>query len=190
MSKTSILANTRIRLANTKDAAAILAIYSPFCLADSPVSFEFVPPSVIEMAERIEKTLASLPWLVWVEDGNVSGYAYASAHRQRAAYQWSVDVSAYIDASKRNAGVGSGLYSSLFEILRLQGYFNAYAGITLPNPASVRLHEKMGFSPVGTYRQVGYKGGSWHDVAWYELCLQAKVVNPPAPTPLTQIDFI
>jgi phosphinothricin acetyltransferase len=184
----SILANAHIRLANTKDAERIQEIYAPFCLEDSPVSFEVEPPSLKEMAERIETILQSLPWLVWLEDGEVLGYAYASPHKNRAAYQWSVDVSAYIDATIRGSGVGASLYESLFNILRLQGYFNAYAGITLPNPASVRLHEKMGFTPVGTYRQVGYKGGSWHDVAWYELVLRPKVLDPPCPIPLPQIE--
>jgi phosphinothricin acetyltransferase len=179
--------NKCIRLANKNDAEQILAIYAPFCFDHSPVSFETVPPSLKEMEQRIEKTLESLPWLVWQENGQVLGYAYASPHRNRAAYQWSVDVSAYIDANKRRSGVGSTLYDSLFAILRSQGYFNAYAGITLPNPASVKLHEKMGFSLVGTYRQVGHKGGSWHDVAWYELALKPKDANPPAPITLPQI---
>jgi len=190
MSNSSILANARIRLANTKDAERIRDIYAPFCLANSPVSFEVEPPSVKEMAERIENILQALPWLVWIEAGQVLGYAYASPHKNRAAYQWSVDVSAYIDATKRASGVGSSLYESLFKILRWQGYFNAYAGITLPNPGSVRLHEKMGFTLVGTYRQVGYKGGSWHDVAWYELELKPKEIDPPPPIPLPQIDAI
>jgi L-amino acid N-acyltransferase YncA len=179
--------NSNIRLATKADAEQILAIYAPFCLSHSPVSFEYVPPSLTEMGQRIENTLESLPWLVWDENGQVLGYAYASVHRSRAAYQWSVDVSAYIEASKRKSGVGSSLYAALFDILRLQGYFNAYAGITLPNTGSVKLHEKMGFSLVGTYHRVGLKGGQWLDVAWYELELQTKTNDPPAPLPLPKI---
>jgi L-amino acid N-acyltransferase YncA len=98
----------------------------------------------------------------------------------RAAYQWSVDVSVYIHAQVRRSGVGRGLYRSLFALLVLQGFYQAYAGITLPNPASVGLHESLGFQPVGVYRAVGYKLGAWHDVGWWQLTLQARV---PAPEP-------
>jgi len=181
--------DSRIRLANTKDAPAILAIYSPFCLEQSHVSFEVVPPTLKDMQERIETILEGLPWLVWVEEEKVLGYAYAAPHKPRAAYRWSVDVSAYIDPAKRKGGVGSSLYKTLFEILRLQGYFNAYAGITLPNPGSVGLHEKMGFTLVGTYQQVGYKGGAWHDVAWYELALKPKIGEPAEPIPLPRLSI-
>jgi len=184
-----LLANSCIRLATTKDAPAILSIYAPFCLEESHVSFEVVPPSLQDMEQRIETVLSSMPWLVWVENDQVLGYAYASAHKPRAAYRWSVDVSAYIDPSKRKSGVGSSLYKSLFEILRQQGYFNAYAGITLPNPGSVGLHEKMGFTLVGTYQHVGYKGGAWHDVAWYELALKPIMIDPPEPIPFPELSF-
>jgi L-amino acid N-acyltransferase YncA len=110
--------------------------------------------------------------------GEVLGYAYASAHRTRAAYQWSVDVSVYVQAQVQRSGVGCALYSSLFKLLTLQGFYNAYAGITLPNPGSVGLHESLGFRPVGMYRAVGYKLGAWHDVGWWQLTLQAPTLSP------------
>jgi L-amino acid N-acyltransferase YncA len=124
-----------------------------------------------------------MPWLVCEHRGELLGYAYASPHRVRAAYQWSVDVSVYIHAQARRSGVGRGLYRSLFALLTLQGFYHAYAGITLPNPASVGLHESLGFQPVGVYRSVGYKLGAWHDVGWWQLALQERV---PAPEPPLQ----
>jgi L-amino acid N-acyltransferase YncA len=128
-----------IRLANELDAEQILAIYAPFC-RDSPVSFETQPPTLGEMRQRIVKTVKRFPWLVLEEDGQLLGYAYASAHRERAAYGWSVDVSVYIREGLRRRGLGRVLYTSLFAILKLQGYYNALAGTTLPNPGSIGLH--------------------------------------------------
>jgi phosphinothricin acetyltransferase len=112
------------------------------------------------------------------------GYAYASRHRERAAYQWSVDTTVYVRQGRQRRGVGRALYTALLGVLPLQGYVNAYAGVTLPNPASVGLHTAMGFQPVGTYRRVGWKLGRWHDVAWFQRPLGAGPVDdgvPPAP---------
>ncbi len=162
-----------IRLARSDDAGQMLEIYAPF-IRDNAVSFELDVPTVAEFASRVSATLETLPWLVCEAEGTVLGYAYASKHRERAAYQWSVDVSAYITEDYRRRGVGRALYTSLFACLRLQGYFNAYGGITLPNTASVRLHEAMGFTHVGTYRDVGHKFGTWHSVGWWELALQTR----------------
>jgi phosphinothricin acetyltransferase len=114
------------------------------------------------------------------------GYVYASPHRARAAYCWSVDVSVYTSSKYRRQGVGRALYTSLFACLRLQGLYNAYAGITLPNPGSVGLHESFGFDLVGIYREVGYKSGQWHDVGWWQMALQPRIMEPPAPTMLPQ----
>lgn len=168
-----------IRLATPEDAEPVHAIYIPFVL-ETPVSFEVDPPSVDEICGRIVNTLARLPWLVYENEGRVLGFVYASTHRARIAYQWSVDVSVYIDAQSRRGGIGRALYTSLFECLRLQGFYNAYAWITLPNPASVGLHEAMGFQSVGVYRSVGCKQGVWHDVGWWHLALQE---HAPAPQP-------
>lgn len=169
-----------IRLATEHDADQIRAIYAPFCDDSSPTSFETQAPDGDEMRRRIAKTLARHPWLVCDRGGEVLGFVYAGTHRERAAYAWSADVSVYVRDGLRRSGVGRALYTSLFQALRLQGYYNAFAGITLPNPGSVGLHEALGFEPVGTYRDVGYKGGRWHDVAWWRLPL----LDPtPAPSP-------
>jgi len=113
--------------------------------------------------------------------GGIAGYAYASRHRERRAYQWSVDVSCYVDARFRRRGVGGALYRVLLALLARQGFFNAYAGITLPNAASVALHESAGFRPIGVYRRVGYKLGAWHDVGWWGREIAAPRDDPPEP---------
>jgi L-amino acid N-acyltransferase YncA len=169
-----------IRLASEEDAPQVLAIYAPFC-RNTPVSFETREPTLEEMRQRIRKTLASFPWLVCDQEGQVLGYAYASPHREREAYRWSVDVSVYVRDGLRRKGIGRALYTSLFAMLRLQGYYRALAGTTLPNPGSIGLHQAMGFQPVGSYQKIGYKCGAWHDVAWWQLALREPGSAPEPP---------
>lgn len=176
----------RIRLATEADAAAVARIYAPFC-ESTAVSFETSAPSSEEMASRIRAVVAQWPWLVLEDRGNVAGYAYATKHRDRAAYMWAVDTAIYIDDGHRGRGVGRALYMALFDLLRVQGYFKACAGITLPNPASVGLHTAVGFIEVGVYRGIGYKNGAWHDVGWYELALQPERDNPALPKPISEV---
>jgi L-amino acid N-acyltransferase YncA len=178
--------NAVIRLATPDDALGVHAIYAPV-VRETAISFELEPPTVEEMQKRIMKTLERWPWLVCEYRGKLLGYVYASQHREREAYQWSVDVSVYIQARVRRAGVGRALYRSLFKLLALQGFYQAYAGITLPNPASVGLHESLGFQPVGVYRTVGYKLGAWHDVGWWQLALQPQATLPQPPVDLSTV---
>jgi phosphinothricin acetyltransferase len=178
-----VAAGALIRLACADDGAALAAIYAPAVVARA-TSFEADPPDGAEMARRVERLLARTPWLVLALDGAVAGYAYAGPHRDRTAYQWSVEVSAYVRADARRSGVARALYASLFEVLARQGFRNAYAGITLPNAASVRLHEAVGFEAVGVYRGVGYKHGAWHDVVWLSRALGPHAPEPAVPTPL------
>ena len=175
-----------IRLARAEDAKAVQAIYAPI-VRDTPISFEVEPPSVDEMGARIETTLTRYPWLVHERAGAVDGYVYASAHRTRAAYQWSVDTTVYVHESARRGGVGRALYGVLLALLRLQGFTRAYAGITLPNAGSVGVHEAVGFRPLAVYRGVGFKLGQWHDVGWWELHLQPLPAAPSPPVPLPTI---
>ncbi len=174
-----------IRLARPDDASTMVDIYAPF-IRDNAVSFELEVPTVAEFADRVSATFKTLPWLVCEAEGTVVGYAYGSKHRDRAAYQWSVDVSLYITEDYRRRGVGRALYTSLFACLQLQGYFNAYAGITLSNPASVGMHEAMGFTHIGTFQDVGHKFGTWHSVGWWELSLQERT-SPAALISLPDI---
>lgn len=175
-----------IRLASLADSAAIAAIYAPI-VAETTISFEYEPPSAAAMGERITSTLTQYPWLVCTIDDVVAGYAYAGLHRKRTAYQWSTEVSAYVSADYRQRGVGKALYTSLFALLAVQGYINAYAGITMPNPPSVRLHRSVGFKHVGVYHNVGFKFGAWHDTTWWERPLQEHSLEPSPPQPITAI---
>lgn len=177
-----------IRLATPADAEGIQAIYAPI-VRDTIVSFELEPPSVEEMRSRIVATLERFPWLVCGDGGVVAGYAYASAHRTRAAYQWAVDVSVYNHEAYRGRGVGRALYTALLAILRAQGFQQACAGIALPNEASVGLHEAMGFLPVGVYEDIGYKLGAWHPVGWWQAGLGGRPDGSPRPpTALPNLD--
>jgi phosphinothricin acetyltransferase len=173
----------KIRFAEPADAGAILAIYAPYC-ESTPVSFEIVAPSLDEMRRRMEKVLVQYPWLVCEIDGRVVGYVYASQHRERAAYRWAVDVAVYVAVEHHRRCVGRALYTSLFQILREQGYFKAYAGITLPNPGSVRLHESVGFEPIGVFPGEGFKLGAWRDVGWWGRALCPETAEPTEPLPI------
>lgn len=172
-----------IRFATVDDAPAIAAIYEPI-VRHTAISFEIEPPSSGEMSSRIAKVQAFAPWLVCTSEPEVVSYAYATKHRERAAYQWSVEVSAYVRDGCRGSGIGAALYTSLFELLRLQGFCNAYAGITLPNPASVALHSRLGFTTIGVFGKIGFKAGAWHDVLWMHREVAPRDADPEAPTPL------
>jgi L-amino acid N-acyltransferase YncA len=175
-----------IRLAVEADAEAIQAIYAPYVL-ETVISFELEPPDVTTMRERINKTLETHAWLVCEHKGEIVGYAYASKHRERHAYQWSVDVTAYVRPEFHRSGIGRGLYTSLFPLLCLQGYFSAFAGIALPNDASIGLHKAVGFEPIGVYPNVGYKFDKWHNVAWLGRALQPPAASPTPPRPLAEV---
>ena len=175
-----------IRLASDGDAAAVAGIYAPF-VDGNATSFEAEPPSAEEMRRRIAETMEMYPWLVCDCDGVIAGYAYASWHRTRLAYRWSVETSVYVDANFRRRGVARGLYTSLFAILAAQGFVNAYAGITLPNAPSVALHEGLGFLPLAVYRGVGFKMGQWHDVGWWQYVVNSHPASPEPPKPLADV---
>jgi phosphinothricin acetyltransferase len=168
---------TVVRLADpARDAAAVAAIYRP-AVVDGLASFEEVAPTPDEMAARMRAILERTPWLVAERAGVVVGYAYAGPHHDRAGYRWSVNISVYVAASARGVGIGRTLYDRLLALLRRQGFVNVYAGITLPNAASVALHEAIGMRRIGVYERVGYKHGAWRDVAWYGV----RLTEPPGP---------
>jgi L-amino acid N-acyltransferase YncA len=177
-----------IRLADPeRDAPVVVAIYRR-SVEGGPASFEEVAPHAAEMTRRIRRTLARTPWLVAEDnDGKVVGYAYAGTHHERPGYRWAANISVYVAEAARGQGVGRRLYDELLDILRRQGFVNVYAGITLPNPASVALHEAIGMRRIGVYERVGFKLGAWHDVAWYGLRLSDPVGVPPDPTPLPEL---
>jgi phosphinothricin acetyltransferase len=178
-----------IRFARPDDAAGILAIYRPYCDSNT-VSFEIVAPSVEQMSQRIERIMAQHPWVIGEIDGEAAGYVYASQHRERAAYRWMVDVAVYISPNHRRRNLGKALYAALIDVLRAQGYFKAFAGITLPNAASVRLHESVGFTPIAVYRGVGFKLGQWLDVGWWQLDLQPERDDPQEPRAFREMQHL
>lgn len=173
-----------LRLATPTDAAGVQSIYAPL-VRDTAISFQEEPPTVDEIAERIRVTLAQFPWLVVEDDEGVAGYAYASPHRGRAAYRWSVEVSIYVHARCRRRGLGQVLYGTLLPMLAAQGFVTAWAGVTLPNDASEALHRAVGFEEVGTYVNVGYKHGIWRDTRWYRYALRPLPDPPSEPLPLS-----
>jgi phosphinothricin acetyltransferase len=174
-----------IRIAAPADAAGCLAIYRPF-IETSHTTFETEVPSVEEFARRIESTLGERPWLVAEEDGRMAGYAYASPVKDRAAYQWSVEVAIYVASDARRRGVGRALYAALFRCLAGQGFVNAVGVIALPNDASVALHESLGFEKIAHLKQIGFKRGAWHDSGWWQKRLATPPSQPEPPRPLAR----
>ena len=169
-----------IRLATPHDAEAVHAIYAPI-VRETPISFEYDVPTVADMEARIQSVLQKRPWLVYERAGEVLGYVYATTFRDRLAYQWGAEVSVYVRPDAQRRGIARGLYTALFDILRLQGYFTAVAGATLPNPGTEKLHEAMGFQLLGVYPRAGYKFNRWHDVIFWYLHLQHPPNEPHEP---------
>ncbi|HWF24648.1 MAG TPA: arsinothricin resistance N-acetyltransferase ArsN1 family B [Solirubrobacteraceae bacterium] len=165
-----------------RDGAACAGVYAPY-VRDTVISLEETPPDAAEMTARIERIERTHPFLVAEDEGRVVGFAYGSIHRERAAYRWATDVSVYIDAGSHRRGIGRALYETLFALLRAQNLLIASAGITLPNDASVAIHEAFGFVPVGVYRNIGFKFGAWRDVGWWQLELSPQRDGEPPPEP-------
>jgi phosphinothricin acetyltransferase len=175
-----------LRLARAGDVPAMLAIYAPL-VRDTTISFEYEPPTLAEMTQRLQTIQRDYPWLVCERDGQVAGYAYASAFRARAAYRWTAEVTIYMHPDHAGRGLATALYRALFDRLRAQGLRTAVAVITLPNPRSVALHERLGFQPVGVFQNAGFKHGQWLDTGWWQLALGSgsapDAPRPPAPDP-------
>ena len=160
-----------VRDADAADAAAIAAIYQPYVLETS-ISFEEQAVEASVMAERIAATqVAGLPWIVACHDGKLIGYAYASKWRARPAYRHAVETSVYVAREDHGRGAGRALYTALLTRLRADGLHLAIAGIALPNPASIVLHERFGFEKAAHFKQVGFKFGQWRDVGYWQLLL-------------------
>lgn len=169
--------NHIIRMATPSDSEAILKIYAPY-IEETAVSFETETPSAAEFARRIEEIIEKYPYLLYQIDGEIVGYAYASRHRERAAYLYDTDVSIYVLPQYHGCGAAYKLYNCLFAILKELGYYNAYAAYTVPNEKSRRFHEKFGFKLIGTHHKTGYKFGKWHDVVWLEKVINEHGENP------------
>lgn len=174
------------RLATPGDGAACAAIYAPYVTGTS-ISFELVPPEAAAMQERITRTMERTPWVVVELDGIVRAYAYGTRHRDRPAYDWTVETAVYVDREHTGHGLGRAAMEPLLDVLRLQGVHLVVAGITPPNPASVRLHETLGFERVGLFEAIGWKQGRWHGVEWFALELAARADDPAPLVPLPHL---
>lgn len=175
-----------IRLINESDAQATLAIYKPYVL-NTIITFEHEVPTLAEYLQRIKTNTAEYPWLVCLYNNNIIGYAYASKHRSKAAYQWSPESTVYMSPAFHRKGIARMLYETLFSLLRLQGYFNVYAGVSLPNEKSIGFHKALGFSEIGIFKKAGYKLGNWHDTHWFQLHLSEHILDPPNPKTISEI---
>lgn len=176
----------QIRLARPEDCGALLAIYAPY-VTGSAVTFEYTVPDRESFCSRIQATLEQFPWLVCEIGGKIAGYAYASPFQKRAAYQWDAELSVYVSPSFHRQGVAGALYNTLLPLLEMQGYYNLYALITLPNPASIGFHQSYGFETAGIYHGTGFKFGKWHDMAVLEKRLRdpsyTGIPEKPVPFP-------
>jgi len=175
-----------IRIARDEDAAAIHAIYAP-SIIDGVATFETVPPGVSKMRERIRARLLHYPWLVWDEGGEVLAYAYAGRFRERAAYDWIAETSIYVRGDSHRRGIARRLYGVLLETMCLQGINQAVGVITLPGMVSVAMHEAMGFTSAGVWRQCGYKLGQWWDVGVWQKQLRTPAATPEPIIPFPQL---
>lgn len=176
-----------IRVATKVDAAGMLEIYAPFIL-NSGITQETEVPSVEDFQQRIISNLEERPWLVCEMNNEIAGYAYAGKHRDRKGYQWCTETSVYISNKYYGFRIAKALYIALFDILKLQGYVNAYAAITLPNDRSVAFHKKFGFEYLTTYKKIGYKLGQWHDVGWMQYEINLHNRDPKDPMKFPAID--
>jgi phosphinothricin acetyltransferase len=176
----------RARLATPDDGAACAAIYAPY-VTGTAISFEAVPPDADEMAARIRRTMERTPWVVVEVDGVVRAYAYGTRHRDRAAYDWTVETTVYVDRDSTRLGLGRTAMGALLAVLRLQGAHLAVAGVTPPNPGSVGLHEALGFERIGLFEAIGFKFGRWHGVEWFGLELGPRSERPRPLVPLSEL---
>jgi L-amino acid N-acyltransferase YncA len=175
-----------VRLATADDGPACAAIYAPY-VTDTAISFELAPPDGVELADRIERTIARTPWVVIEVDGVVRGYAYAGRFRERPAYDWAAETTVYVDRAFQGRGVGHAAMRAVLAILQLQGFHVAVAGITPPNPGSVALHLRLGFERIGLFEEVGWKDGSWHGVEFFGLELSPREPTPAPVVPLPEL---
>ena len=178
---------TALRAARPDDAAAIAAIYAPF-VTDTAVTFETEPVSAAGIGGRMRAAAGLYPWLVAIDEADaVTGYAYATRFRERAAYRFAVETTVYVDPRAQRRGIASTLYRSLLDTLAAQGFTQALGVITIPNEPSIRFHEAMGFARAGVFRQVGYKLGAWHDVGYWQRPLAPATVPAPEPRPVAGV---
>jgi phosphinothricin acetyltransferase len=175
-----------IRFAALEDAAEILSIYEPYII-NTAITYETDIIPIEAFRERMTKIQSKFPWLVYVSDGKILGYAYASTYRERAAFAWDCECSVYVAEEAHRQGVATKLYTRLFEELKKLGYYNVYAFITYPHESSVNLHKKFGFREVGIFHKTGYKMGKWWDLIVMEKALGDLENDPRKPISIENV---
>lgn len=175
-----------IRLISETDVAAVLEIYT-YYVENTIISFEYEAPSIEEYLQRIITNTVNYPWIVCLYNSQIIGFAYGSTHRYRTAYQWSPESTIYMAPDFHTKGIGKLLYELLLSLLKLQGYYNVYAGVALPNDKSIGLHKKLGFDEIGIFQKVGYKHGDWHDTHWFQIHLNTHKLEPATPKKLKEV---
>jgi len=181
-----MLRSYTIRFIKPEDSEAVLEVYKPYVLG-TYITFEYNVPTLEEWSHKIEKIILKYPWLVCECENKIVGYAYGSTHRDRTAYQWSPESTVYLDEKYHRQGIARALYEKLFAIMKLQGYFNVYAGVGLPNMKSEEFHKALGFTELGIFKNIGYKLGGWHDTKWFQLQLREHILNPPPPLLIAEV---
>lgn len=159
-----------IRKAKISDAIQISNIYN-YYVTNTIVTFEMVPILDSAMADKINKTIEKYPWLIYEEDGQILGYAYATEWKPRGAYKHTVESTVYLRNNQSGKGIGSKLYSELISQLKAMKTHSIIGGIGQPNEASIALHEKFGFQKIAHFKEVGYKFDKWVDVAYWQLII-------------------
>ncbi|MEN6350437.1 MAG: N-acetyltransferase family protein [Syntrophomonas sp.] len=185
--------NVSIRMATESDAEEILKIYSPY-VTDTAITFEYDIPSITEFSRRIKDTLKMYPYIVALEEKCIVGYAYASAFKQRAAYDWAVETTVYLKQDCRGKGLGKKLYLALEDVLERQNILNLNACIAYTSVKDVHLdntsmvfHQHLGYSKVAHFTKCGYKFGTWYDMIWMEKMLGEHPDKPDPVIPITEI---
>ena len=176
-----------VRIAKPSDAENILEIYAPYIISHS-TTFEIEVPTIEQFQLRMAQIQLRFPWIICTINNSIAGYTYASPFKEREAYQWSAECSVYLSHPFMNKGIGRLLYKTLFSIIKYQGIRNVFAGITLPNDPSIRLHERLGFKSIAVYENIGYKLGQWHNVGWWKLQLNEYSLEPPPLLKFSELD--
>ena len=175
-----------IRTIDKNDTQEVLEIYA-YYVRNTAITFDYDVPNTSEFIKKIATITRDYPWLVCVENEKIIGYAYGSIHRTKMAYQWSPESTIYLANGTYRKGLGRVLYETLFSLLKLQGYVNVYAGVTIPNINSEEFHKALGFNEIGVFHRAGYKLQKWHDTKWFELHLAEHVSHAEAPKKLKEV---
>ncbi len=175
-----------IRQITESDTNEVLEVFKPYVI-NTAITLEYDVPTTEEFLHRIKTNTVDYPWLICLYNNKIVGYAYASKRGNREGLKWSTESTIYFAGNFHGKGLGRVLYDALFNVLQLQGYFNVYAGVILPNEKSEALHKALGFSEVGGFSKVGYKLGKWRDCKWFQLHLSKHIVNPAKPKTLQEV---